>query len=884
MKKGLSILLVAAALFGFYGGATNLNDVLACKDYWEKAGEESTANMNKLEDGLNQLKENEQAYLDGQDQVADGEVALADAEKQLADGEVQLAEGRAELAKGEADYAAAPGKLADARKQIAKGEKDLAAGEKQLADGYKEYNAGKDTLAAGKKAVAEGEKALAAAEDQLAQGEKELAAGKQQVADGEVALEEGQASLNKLDEAIQGVQAILDGYNEWDSKYTALKNGRHALFDGSSKAKDPLLELSQFLSDESQEAYKAAVNDVAGDDEKQTADDYKEFIKNTNVLADSLPVIQKTVAEKHAKVNLLYNGMNALAAQSTENDVKFAGACAQYRTDLKELAASLGDKEDTFNGMVTKLAGLYVNYATADGKMQQKKSAFVTAYEAVKAYDTDSNKQFSDEEKAAAAADGKTAELGAYGNAAAEYQAAGADVQKAAGEIAGKIDTEKATILACIKGVLDKLEFADTQVNGEDGAIKAQLQPGLADFNKATKNDENNVSPIDLLTGGQDQIAGGVSQICSGVLDNEQLKEGVEKNLGKDAIKLLTAYKNTTNLLSSNRADFARFEAQMSTNPDLVTNLTKAKALLTATKAQGEKDLAAGKEALEAGKKQVAEGEAALAAGYAEYEKGKQELAAGKKQVADGEPKLAAAEKQLAAGEKELAAGRKKLAAGKAEYAQGLKDYKAAPAKLADGRRQLAEGEATLQDGYQEYAKGKQDLADGKAKLAEYEDGEQQVRDGLKTLTDTEADLDLQSIADRLKGDVDFDNGDTHLDLEEGLAAVEVGRGYQAEDGVLITDEITARAVGTGALLGAGVLAVLAAILSFLKKNKGAGIFAVLAAAAGAFGAFYGTQAGTYFSNIAGSTVGATGWVAAGILGVVALVHAIAHFTAKKEA
>ena len=64
MKKGLSILLVAAALFGFYGGAVNLNDVLACKDYWEKAGEESTANMNKLEDGLNQLKENEQAYLD----------------------------------------------------------------------------------------------------------------------------------------------------------------------------------------------------------------------------------------------------------------------------------------------------------------------------------------------------------------------------------------------------------------------------------------------------------------------------------------------------------------------------------------------------------------------------------------------------------------------------------------------------------------------------------------------------------------------------------------------------------------------------------------------------------------------------------------------------
>ena len=63
MKKGLSILLIAAALFGFYGAAVNLNDVLACKDYWEEEGERTTADMNKLEDGLNQLKENEKLSL-----------------------------------------------------------------------------------------------------------------------------------------------------------------------------------------------------------------------------------------------------------------------------------------------------------------------------------------------------------------------------------------------------------------------------------------------------------------------------------------------------------------------------------------------------------------------------------------------------------------------------------------------------------------------------------------------------------------------------------------------------------------------------------------------------------------------------------------------------
>ena len=99
MKKALSVLLVAAALFGFYGSAVTVNDLLACKDYWEEAGEKSTADMNKLEDGLNQLKDNEQAYLDGQDQLAEGE-------KTLADGEAQYAQGLK-------SYKSAPAKLAE---------------------------------------------------------------------------------------------------------------------------------------------------------------------------------------------------------------------------------------------------------------------------------------------------------------------------------------------------------------------------------------------------------------------------------------------------------------------------------------------------------------------------------------------------------------------------------------------------------------------------------------------------------------------------------------------------------------------------------------------------------------------------------------------------
>ena len=371
MKKGLSILLVAAALFGFYGGAVNLNDVLACKDYWEKAGEESTANMNKLEDGLNQLKENEQAYLDGNQQVADGEVALADAEKQLADGEAKLADGRAELAKGEADYAAAPGKLADARQQIAKGEKDLAAGEKKLADGYKEYNAGKDKLDAGKKAVADGEKALAAAAAQLEQGEKDLAAGKQQVADGEKELAAGEESLAKLDGAIDGIQQVLDGYDSWKSGYEKLKAGRHDLYSGAAGAKESLTALAAFLTDApSQQAYVNAVNDVAGDDEEQSADDYKDFIKSTNTMVPALEEISKALDAKDKAANALKDALSAAEPDA----LTFAGIVDAKKDDIKELAKliAVAKGEDAAKQFVAGVDQLSETFKTISDGIEQK--------------------------------------------------------------------------------------------------------------------------------------------------------------------------------------------------------------------------------------------------------------------------------------------------------------------------------------------------------------------------------------------------------------------------------------------------------------------------------------------------------------------------------
>jgi uncharacterized phage infection (PIP) family protein YhgE len=629
MKKGLSVLLIAALLFGFYGGAVNLNDILACKDYWEEAGEKSTADMNKLEDGLNQLKDNEQAYLDGLDQVAEGEQALAD--------------GEAELAKGEADYAAAPGKLAA-------GEKKLAAGKAAYAQGKKDLEAGKKTLA------------------------------------------EGKAMLKQL----------KDGVEELEAQYPTWRHGNEVVHGRGIK------------TTQEQGLYGVA-NDPAGQVTQMGSMftsgslDPSKISQATNVLTT------KAVAGMNGE-----SGVIAGYTKAVTQGVAKAYVDSQYGDNIP----SEGDEGyEQYTQAIAK--------ATQDPAIQGKAKAMVQ------------------QELGATTADSENV-----------YSMIGTLIKK---------------------GVISNAEGSPTA-------------PLYSAYSAKTAFDT-----LAQLAAGKKQIQDKLLPLLGKVGSNEA---AVEKLGGKKAVAELLK-----NLQGTDDQFEGAMDMLMKKAPELI------KMVSTAVN-QGEKELAAGK-------------------------------------------------KKLAAGAKELKAGEKTLA-------QGYADYAAAPGKLEDGRQQLADGRAQL--------------AAGKDKLAQYEDGEQQVRDGLATLVGTEADLELESILDRLNGDSDFDNGDNHLELDEGLAAVDVGRGYQAEDGELITKEIMTRAIGTGGLLAAGVLAVLAAILSFMKKNKGAGVLAILSAVAGAFGAYEATQAGTYFSSIAGSTVGQTGMIAAGILAAVALVHSIAHFTAKKEA
>ena len=601
MKKGLSVLLIAAALFGFYGGATSLNDILASKDYWEEVGEKSTADMNKLEDGLNQLKDNEQAYLDGMEQVKEGEVALADA----AD---QLAAGRAKLAKGEADYAAAPAKLRA-------GEAALAAGEAEYADG--------ETTLANAKAL-----------------KKKLDAG-----------------VEKLSNPTTGYPAwragILQAYADPDAIASLQKNG-------SLDA-----DLINGFKTELEGKYETLSSAVAA--------------------YDGLDTIIAT--------------LNALPAAAQAQDIPAPDA-------LKAIAAKLD------------------------------KSAYVAGNH-----------------------------VPAYWVGVAEQFQTGI-----IGQVATTAGDSSITTIAQVK------------------ALKDQAEQGIALCDQLLQ-----------LVAGKKAIQDELLPLLKTAGSNQQVIDALG---GEAAVKAILA-----GLQGDDMTFLATMDKVMKMAPELQKTIARA----------------------------------------------------------------------IAKGENDLKAGAAKLAAGKKQLAQGYADYAAAPGQLADGRKQLADGEA-------QFAEGEKALEDGKKQLAQYEDGEQQVRDGLATLMATEADPGLESILERRGGDDMFDDANGHLDLNEGLEAVEVGRGYQAESGELITKEITNRAIGTAAGLGAGVLAVLAAILSFLKKNKGAGISAIIAAAAGCFGCFVGMGAGEYYSDIAGSTVGTLPFIAAGVLAAVSIVFAIVHFSAKPEA
>ena len=797
MKKGLSVLLIAAALFGFYGSALNLNDILACKDYWEEAGEKSTADMNKLEDGLNQLKENEQAYLDGQEQLAEGEKTLADGEKQYA--------------QGLKDYEAAPGKL--------------KAGEKQLAEGYDSYSDLKKLIAGLNEVRRHGTKVTSSHDTywhdgfshkvsdaviaKMLAGEKtndspgleqarKVITGTLEKSKDDVALIEG------LVGASVGVSNIVNSAKTAGSyeKFNKVMKDAYKAFDA---AEAQLKAISQMAK-----TYSATIGGMLDSNLATNTTAVPQEVDGEGQITKTKPFNECNIADLNKGIAILEGFESKLKAGIDTADAGIAqlqGVINQIDQKIKELEDSISPSNPD-QEIINTIAGLKNNKANYEQQLEGAKQT----------------KQ------------GLEAQLEEVQNSLGLLKKAVGGRAQAQDMIQGVLDTYGAQFQAAaasnpdLKALVGLMQAIANNVviNPNTGEVVGQDESNQVFYGYMNKLKDGLTQAAALLDSKIPTVQASKKSFNDWMKGYKTLAEGKDGNGNSDLAS------------TSNGIPFAF--------TSMLTNKTIKSALKTYDKGLI-KEL---KKYTGANKYKLRD---------EDLDKFDEDLVKISTQIIPRAQKVLAKVKKSA--EKQLANGEKQLAQGRA-------DYKAAPGKLADAEKQLADG--------------RQQLADGKAQLAQYEDGEQQVRDGLAQLVGTEPDLDLVGILDRLDGDGDFDNGDDHLDLDEGLNAVEVGRGYQADDGVLITNEIMGRAVGTGALLGAGALAVLAAILSFLKKNKGAGVAAILAAAAGAFGAFYGTNAGTYFSNIAGSTAGNAAWIGAGILGAVALVHAIVHFTAKTDA
>lgn len=189
--KLLSVILILASIFGLVGGGIGLADVLECKAYWEDKSVKSNEDLTTLEDGLNTLAENKQAYVDG----------LAAFEK---------------------------------------GSKDYDEGKKTLDDGKKEYEEGQKTLEDKTKEYNTGLNKLKAAENQLAEGRANLEANKEAYVTGKAQLAASESQLNSAKALVEGTTNVQNGYINWQRGYQGLLQFQ-ATYNGQQPAPNPPL-------------------------------------------------------------------------------------------------------------------------------------------------------------------------------------------------------------------------------------------------------------------------------------------------------------------------------------------------------------------------------------------------------------------------------------------------------------------------------------------------------------------------------------------------------------------------------------------------------------------------------------------------------------------
>lgn len=98
----ISVCLIAASIFGLFAGVSSFSDIMNVKEYKEEDAKEGLDAIKKLNDGLDQLQENEGTYLAGVDTYTAGLISYSEGKTQLSAGYAAYYAGKKQLEEGKA--------------------------------------------------------------------------------------------------------------------------------------------------------------------------------------------------------------------------------------------------------------------------------------------------------------------------------------------------------------------------------------------------------------------------------------------------------------------------------------------------------------------------------------------------------------------------------------------------------------------------------------------------------------------------------------------------------------------------------------------------------------------------------------------------------------
>ncbi len=665
-------------------------------------------------------------------------------------------------------------------------------------------------------------------------------------------------------ESDENLAKLEDGLNQLQENEQAYLDGREELADGKAEYAEGQQTLEQGYADyaQGQQDYK--------DGKKEYADG-KALLESKTAAFEEGKVLKVQAKQAYDAVKELEDGY------SHEKAVATVAAKVGMSIETIEKAYKNGN-DDAYTA----------NLATIDATenlLKQPKSVEVAAGFVAQSIEKDPAVVLKAYKNVKALVDGVTLEQAAMmasatkgGTEAEQAARAGsiADAYKAIGAIvAGQpyavIEANYGYAEEAIKGIYDGVNnYVKTAKEGGSTATDEELVSAGVDYILTTMA-EPKPQKEQLL-----QLYGAVKQLLNLAGSEEGAIQFIASTKPEDPSDISNAYYGVKNMLASK--DNPTLAATVVANSvgekpedikalydnvnDLMAGYSAERAAATVAPKREELEQARtayqGVYALEKGYSH--EDAVATVAGATGMDKATVELG-----YANGSPQ---GQRAIQAQLDEYTNGQAKLRAAKVEL-------DAAPGKLADAEKQLAEGEAKLADAAKQ-------IAEGEEKLAEFEDGAAEAKDGIQQVVDTEPDGWLASIASRLPEDFGYEKENGDLEIAKGFEAIAAARDYKKDSGAAIETELYGRIYGIVAVAIASILALIAAVLGFTKKYKGAIPCAALAAVAGGVATFLTGKAGTVFSVIAGSTLGSLAMVAGIALAVVAIVHAVASGSAAK--